>query len=73
MMLRAIRWTTLLGAALTSTIVFAAGLPALPEGLSAPAKPTQMPAFSLAKPDGVAVKAESLHDKVVIARFWATW
>ena len=73
MKLSAIRWTLLIGAALTASIASAAGLPPLPEGLSAPAKPTQMPAFNLPKADGTSVRADSLNNKVVIARFWATW
>ena len=73
MKLSAVHLAILLGAALASGVLSAAGLPPLPEGLSAPAKRTQMPAFSLAKPDGAMVRSESLTDKVVIARFWATW
>ena len=73
MTLSAIRWTMLLGAALTSGVLSAAGLPPLPEGLSAPAKPAQMPAFNLPQSDGATARSESLRDKVVIARFWATW
>lgn len=51
----------------------AAELPAPPAGLTAPAKPTRIPAFNLATPAGGTVHADEFRDKVVIARFWATW
>ena len=51
----------------------AAELPAPPAGLTAPAKPVRMPAFNLATPAGGTVRADEFRDKVVIARFWATW
>ena len=51
----------------------AAELPALPAGLTALAKPVHMPAFNLATPAGGTVRADEFRDKVVIARFWATW
>ena len=73
MKLSAIRRILLIGAAMTASVASAAGLPPLPEGLTAPAKATQMPAFNLPKADGATVRSESLADKVVIARFWATW
>ena len=53
--------------------VTAAGLPAPPGGLTALAKPTQVPAFNLPTPSGAAVRANDFRGKVVIARFWATW
>ena len=51
----------------------AAELPAPPEGLTALAKPVRMPAFNLSTPAGGTVRADEFRDKVVIARFWATW
>jgi hypothetical protein len=59
-----------------ASVVFsaaAAELPALPAGLTAPAKPVHMPAFNLATPAGATVRGDEFRDKVVIARFWATW
>lgn len=59
-----------------ATVAFcaaAADLPPLPAGLTAIAKPVHMPAFNLPTPAGGAVRAEEFRDKVVIARFWATW
>ena len=51
----------------------AAGLPPLPAGLTAPATPTHTPAFTLPTAAGGTLRADELHGKVVIARFWATW
>jgi hypothetical protein len=51
----------------------AAGLPPLPTGLAAPATPTRMPAFNLQTASGGTLRAEDVHGKVVVARFWATW
>ena len=51
----------------------AAELPAPPAGLTALAKPVRMPTFNLATPAGGAVRADEFRDKVLIARFWATW
>ena len=51
----------------------AADLPAPPAGLTALSKPLQMPAFNLSTPTGATVRANQFRDKVVIARFWATW
>ena len=59
-----------------ASVVFcatAAELPALPAGLAALSKPVHMPAFNLATPAGGTVRADEFRDKVVIARFWATW
>ncbi len=53
--------------------VFAADLPPLPPGLSAPSKATKLPAFSLTTAAGGSVKADDYKGKVIIARFWATW
>ncbi len=44
-----------------------------PAGLSAPAKPTHLPAFNLPTAVGGTVRSDDLRGKVVIARFWATW
>ena len=60
-------------ASFASFASFAAELPAPPAGLTALAKPTRMPAFNLATPAGGKVHADEFRDKVVIARFWATW
>ena len=51
----------------------AAELPALPAGLTVPAKPVHLPAFNLATPGGGKVRADEFKGKVLIARFWATW
>ncbi len=51
----------------------AAELPAPPAGLTTPSKPVRMPAFNLATPAGGTLQAGDFRDKVVIARFWATW
>jgi hypothetical protein len=59
--------------ALLSSNAVAAELPPLPAGLTAPAKPIQMPAFTLATPGGGKVGADEYKGKVLIARFWATW
>ncbi len=53
--------------------VTAADLPRLPEGLTAPAKAAQLPAFNLPTAAGGTVRADEFRGKVVIARFWATW
>lgn len=53
--------------------VIAAELPPLPEGLAAPSKAAQLPAFNLLTATGGAVRADEFRGKVVIARFWATW
>ena len=65
----------LVSMALASVISWAtaAELPALPAGLTAPSKPVRMPAFNLPTPAGGTVRADEFRDKVVIARFWATW
>jgi hypothetical protein len=66
----------LLASIALAAIVFsasAAELPAPPEGLTAPAKPLHLPAFNLTTPAGGTVRADEFRDKVVIARFWATW
>jgi hypothetical protein len=65
----------LVSIALASVVLSAAAaeLPAPPAGLTAPATPVRMPAFNLATPAGGAVRADEFRDKVVIARFWATW
>jgi hypothetical protein len=61
--------------ALASVMVCAAGaeLPAPPKGLTALSKPVRMPAFNLSTPTGGTVRADEFRDKVVLARFWATW
>ena len=59
--------------ALAGCAATAAELPAPPAGLTALAKPVRLPAFNLATPAGGTTRAEEFRDKVVIARFWATW
>ena len=61
--------------ALASVVLSAAAaeFPAPPAGLTAPVKPVRMPAFNLTTPAGGTVRADEFRDKVVIARFWATW
>ena len=44
-----------------------------PPGLSTPAQPTPIPAFSLVDSNGTTVRSADLQDKVVLVRFWATW
>ena len=56
-----------------SALCAAAADPTPPAGLSAPSKATQLPAFSLATPDGGTVKAADYKGRILIARFWATW
>ncbi len=51
----------------------AADVPAPPAGLTALSKPLRIPAFNLSTPAGGTVRANEFRDKVVIARFWATW
>jgi hypothetical protein len=59
--------------ALTLASAFAADMPPLPQGLSAPAKPIKMQAFNLPTAAGGFAKADDYKGKVLIARFWATW
>jgi hypothetical protein len=62
------------GVALASAVInVAAAELAPPAGLTAPAKPTRLPAFNLPTAAGGAVRSDELRGKVVIARFWATW
>lgn len=51
----------------------AADSPPPPLGLSSPAQPTPMPAFSLVDSNGTTVRSADLPGKVVLVRFWATW
>ena len=51
----------------------AADLPSPPAGLSAPAKPTGMPAFDLPTTAGSTFRSESLRGQVVVVRYWASW
>jgi hypothetical protein len=51
----------------------AAAEPALPSGLSAPAKPAQMPAFELPTADGKVLRSQSLNGQTLVIRFWASW
>ena len=56
-----------------STAAIAADLPPLPQGLTAPIKPIKMQAFNLPTAAGGFAKSDDYKDKVIIARFWATW
>lgn len=47
--------------------------PAMPAGLSAPAKPTVMPAFDLPTTAGKPLNSTTLKDQVLVIRFWASW
>lgn len=47
--------------------------PQLPEGLAAPAKPAQMPAFELPTVDGKRLRSQALDGQVLVIRFWASW
>jgi cytochrome oxidase Cu insertion factor (SCO1/SenC/PrrC family) len=69
-----IRFSVLFGVVLASAAINAAAAElAPPAGLTAPAKPTRLPAFNLSTTAGGAVASDDLRGKVVIARFWATW
>lgn len=46
---------------------------ALPAGLSAPVKPTVMPAFDLPTTAGKPLASTALKDQVLVIRFWASW
>ena len=59
--------------ALTAASAVAADLPPLPQGLIAPVKPIKMQAFNLPTAAGGFAKSDDYKDKVIIARFWATW
>lgn len=55
-------------------VVRAAAAPAaLPEGLTAPPKPTRMPAFELPTTRGDTLRSESLAGQALLIRFWASW
>ena len=70
----AIRWPMLIGVVLAAAALSAvAAEPQLPGGLTAPSKPTHIPAFNLATASDRAVRTSDLRGKVIIARFWATW
>lgn len=45
----------------------------LPAGLAAPGQQVAMPTFRLPSVDGSTVDSSTLHGKVVVLRFWATW
>ena len=68
------RLSVMFGVALASVVINAAAAElAPPAGLSAPAKPTHLPAFNMPVATGGSARADDLRGKVVIARFWATW
>ena len=59
--------------ALAATAAVAADMPPLPQGLSAPAAATKLPAFNLPTASGGTVRSDDFKGKVIIARFWASW
>lgn len=59
--------------ALGFAAAIAADLPAPPAGLSAPPKPTAMPAFDLPTTAGSTFRSESLRGQVIVVRYWASW
>ena len=73
--LKNLRRTGLIGLAFIAALLCtsAATAQALPRGLTAPAKPTAMPAFDLPTTAGPSLRSESLHGHVVVVRFWASW
>ena len=74
MMVFGSRLSVLFGVALASAVInVAAAELAPPAGLTAPAKPTRLPAFNLPTAAGGMVRSGELRGKVVIARFWASW
>ena len=68
-----VRMLAAIALALVVLSAAAAELPPLPAGLTAPAKSVHMPAFNLALAAGGTARADEFRNKVVIARFWATW
>ncbi len=62
-----------LAGALVTAPAWSAQAPALPEGLTAPAKPTAMPAFELPTTAGATLRSASLKGQVLVIRFWASW
>jgi len=67
--------TSLARVAVLATMLWCAnGMAASPPtGLSAPPKPTAMPAFDLPTTDGNTLRSESLRGQVVVVRYWASW
>jgi hypothetical protein len=59
--------------ALGFAAAIAADLPVPPAGLTAPPKPTAMPAFDLPTTAGGTFRSESLRGQIVIVRYWASW
>ena len=55
------------------TSAIAADLLRPPAGLTAPPKPTAMPAFDLPTTAGSTFRSESLRGQVVVVRYWASW
>jgi len=53
--------------------VSAADMPSPPAGLTAPAKPTTLPAFDLPTTAGTQLRSETLKGQVLVIRFWASW
>jgi hypothetical protein len=73
-MMRLLSWCASFFALLSfAASAVAADLPPLPQGLTAPAKPIKMQAFNMPTAAGGMAKSDDYRDKVIIARFWATW
>jgi hypothetical protein len=69
-----IRLSVIFGVVLAAAVINAAAAElSPPAGLTAPAKPTRLPAFNLPTVAGGTLRSDDLRGKVVIARFWATW
>lgn len=62
-----------LALALGWSVGVAADMTGPPAGLSAPSKPTIMPAFELPTVAGSTLRSDSLRGQVVIVRYWASW
>lgn len=70
---RSLLRTSLAAFALAAAFPTIAADTPLPSGLSAPAKPTAMPAFELPTTAGKRLDSSSLKDQAVVIRFWASW
>lgn len=46
---------------------------AMPQGMSAPTKPTAMPTFELPTVAGTTLRSDTLKGRTLVIRFWASW
>lgn len=69
---RFLTWMAAATAGMGASIAPAAA-PRMPAGLSAPAKPTAMPAFELPTVAGQTLRSASLKGQALVIRFWASW